>query len=46
MAMVPNIKAEVLAPVISKGFPREEDYQALNNLVDSIAVKHKEHGLA
>jgi flavorubredoxin len=46
MAMVPNIKAEVLAPVISKGFPREEDYQALNNLADSIAAKHKEHGFA
>jgi flavorubredoxin len=46
MAMVPNIKAEVLAPVISKGFPREEDYQALNNLAGSIAAKHKEHGFA
>ena len=26
--MIPNLKAEVLAPVISKGFPREEDYLA------------------
>jgi flavorubredoxin len=42
--MIPNLKAEVLAPVLSKGFPREEDFQALDNLASTIAEKHKEHG--
>ena len=42
--MIPNLKAEVLAPVLSKGFPRKEDFQALDNLADTIAEKHKERG--
>jgi flavorubredoxin len=44
--MIPNLKAEVLAPVISKGFPREEDFKALDNLASTVAEKHKEHGFA
>jgi flavorubredoxin len=44
--MIPNIKAEVLPPVLSKGFPREEDFQALDNLASTIAQKHKERGFA
>jgi flavorubredoxin len=44
--MIPNLKAEVLAPVLSKGFPREEDLKALDNLANTIAEKHKEHGFA
>lgn len=42
--MIPNLKAEVLAPVISKGFPREEDFKALDNLASTIAEKHKVRG--
>jgi len=44
--MIPNLKAEVLAPVLSKGFPVEEDFRALDNLASTIAQKHKEHGFA
>jgi flavorubredoxin len=44
--MVPNLKAEVLAPVLSKGFPGQEDFKALDNLASTIAEKHKEHGFA
>ena len=44
--MVPNLKAEVLDPVIIKGFPREEDFKALDNLASTIAKKHKEGGFA
>jgi flavorubredoxin len=44
--MIPNLKAEVLAPVIAKGFPREEDFRALDNLASTIASKHKERGFA
>jgi flavorubredoxin len=42
--LIPNLKVEVLDPVISKGFPREEDFKALDNLARTIAQKHKEHG--
>jgi len=45
-AMIPNLKAELLTPVISKGFPREEDFKALDNLASTIATKHKERGFA
>ena len=44
--MIPNLKTEVLAPVLSKGFPREEDFKALDNLASTIAEKHKERGFA
>lgn len=44
--MIPNLKAEVLTPVLSKGFPRKEDFQALDNLASTIAEKHKERGFA
>jgi flavorubredoxin len=45
-AMIPNLKAEVLTPVISKGLPREDDFKALDSLASTIAAKHKERGLA
>ena len=43
--MIPNLKVEVLAPVICRGLPREADFVALDKLADSIAQKHKELGL-
>jgi flavorubredoxin len=42
--MIPNLKVEVLNPVISRGFPKEDDFKALDNLASTIADKHKEHG--
>jgi flavorubredoxin len=42
--MIPNLKVEVLEPVISKGFPKEVDFKALDNLANTIAEKHKERG--
>jgi len=44
--LIPNIKAEVLAPVIIKGFPGKEDFKSLDNLASTIAQRHKEHGFA
>ena len=41
-AMIPNIKAEILEPVVIKGHPKEEDFAALDKLADSILEKHKE----
>ena len=42
-AMMPNLKVEVLPPVLCKGFPKEADFKALDNLADTIAQKHKEN---
>ncbi|MDD4876949.1 MAG: FprA family A-type flavoprotein [Dehalococcoidales bacterium] len=44
VALVPNLKAEILEPVLSKGFPEETDFKALENLAGIIAQKHKENG--
>jgi len=40
--MIPNLKVELLDPVLSKGFPKEAEFKALDNLADTIAQKHKE----
>ena len=45
-AMIPNLKAEVLAPVYCKGLPKADDLKALDNLAETIAQKHKERGFA
>jgi len=45
-AMIPNLKVEVVEPVLVKGSPREADFKALDNLADTIARKHKEQGFA
>ncbi len=42
--MIPKLNVEVLEPVISKGFPKEADFQALDSLAETIAQKHKDHG--
>jgi flavorubredoxin len=39
--MIPNLKVEVLDPVICKGFPKEADFRALDKLAATIAEKHK-----
>ncbi|MHB8104109.1 MAG: FprA family A-type flavoprotein [Dehalococcoidales bacterium] len=44
-AMIPNLKVEILTPVYIKGYPKEADFQALDTLADTIAIKHKEAGL-
>ncbi len=44
VSLVPNLKVEILPPVICKGQPREVDYQALEKLAETIAQKHKESG--
>ncbi|RLE14878.1 FprA family A-type flavoprotein, partial [Candidatus Aerophobetes bacterium] len=35
-------KAEILEPVIAKGYPKEEDFRALERLADEILRKHKD----
>jgi len=43
--MVPNLKADILEPVVIKGFPKEEDFKALDDLADKILNKHREHNI-
>lgn len=45
-ALLPNLKLEILEPVLCKGFPGEEQFKALDNLAASIARKHQEASLA
>jgi flavorubredoxin len=42
--MIPNLKVEVIEPVLTKGLPSETVFSALENLAETIATKHKEHG--
>lgn len=44
--LIPNLKVEVLSPVICKGHPKDADYKALDALADAIAAKHKENGFS
>jgi len=41
-SMLPNLKAEILEPVITKGLPKDNDFIALDRLADEILAKHKE----
>jgi flavorubredoxin len=43
--MVPNLKVELLEPVMIKGHPKEADFILLDNLADEIERKHKGLGL-
>jgi flavorubredoxin len=43
-SLIANLKVEIIPPVLCKGLPRETDYQALENLAETIARKHKESG--
>ncbi|MGL1931104.1 MAG: FprA family A-type flavoprotein [Desulfotalea sp.] len=42
--MLPNLKVEILQPVLCKGIPNKEAYKALDEMADMIALKHKECG--
>lgn len=44
--MIPNLKVEVLEPVLCKGLPSQNDFNALDRLAESVAQKHKELNLA
>lgn len=40
--LISNLKVEILEPVIAKGYPKDEDFMALDKLADEILTKHKE----
>ena len=41
IGMIPNLKVELLEPVIAKGLPKDEDFKALDSLAAKIAEAHK-----
>ena len=42
IGMIPNLKVELLEPVIIKGLPRDEDFKNLDTLAAAIVQKHKD----
>ncbi|MEF3697709.1 FprA family A-type flavoprotein [Desulfolutivibrio sp.] len=40
--MIPNLKVELLDPVLCKGLPKKDTLTALDGLAESIALKHRE----
>jgi flavorubredoxin len=40
--LISNLKVEILEPVIAKGYPKDNDFTALDKLADKIFAKHKE----
>lgn len=40
--LIPNLKVEILEPVIAKGYPNDDDFTDLDKLADKILAKHKE----
>jgi flavorubredoxin len=40
-AMIPNLKVEIIPPVICKGYPREGDLAAIDALAEAIGQKHR-----
>ncbi|MGZ7117353.1 MAG: FprA family A-type flavoprotein [Methanobacterium sp.] len=43
--MLTNIRAEIIEPVIIKGFPKEEDYKKMDELAEEIIIKHRDQNL-
>lgn len=42
--LTPNLKTEVLEPVLCKGVPGTDGFEALDRLAEEIATKHRENG--
>ncbi|MGD9874020.1 MAG: FprA family A-type flavoprotein [Kiritimatiellia bacterium] len=40
--LIPNLKVEIIDPVLCRGCPREKDFRALDVLADAIADRHNE----
>jgi flavorubredoxin len=43
--MLSNLKVEMLEPVVAKGYPKDDDFAALDKLADQILAKHKQLGI-
>ena len=43
--MLPNLKVEIIEPVLVKGKPEKKDFEALDTLANSVFEAHKKAGL-
>ena len=43
--LIPNLKVEILNPVLGKGYPKEAEFKALDDLAETILQKHREANL-
>ena len=43
--LLPNLKVEILEPVVIKGYPKEADLKSLELLADKIVEKHRSVGI-
>ena len=43
--LLPNLKAEIIEPVLVKGHPKDDGFSALDRLADEILAKHKALGI-
>lgn len=44
--LISNLNVELITPIIAKGYPKEDDFKALDTLADNILARHKEIGIA
>jgi len=44
-SMLYNLNAEILSPVVIKGYPKEEDFKALSELAEKIEISHRKIGI-
>lgn len=44
--MIPNLKVELIDPVVCRGYPKQDDLAALNRLAEAIAQRHRAAELA
>lgn len=43
--LLPNLRAELLEPVVAKGYPGGEDFEQLEQLAEKILAKHRQVGI-
>jgi flavorubredoxin len=43
--MIGTLKVDMISPLIIKGFPKEEDYDKIDEIADEIASQHKKLGI-
>jgi flavorubredoxin len=43
--MIPNLKVELISPLLVKGKPNAEELKAIEDMAEQIAAKHKELGI-
>jgi flavorubredoxin len=39
--LIPNLKVEIMEPVLCRGYPRQKDFGALDALAETVAEKHR-----